>query len=154
MRPRVQERIRTAGRDDAEGWLFLRQKLWPATAEDEHRAEIESQLRDSEHHGALLAAREDGWLVGLIELSVRPFAEGCQGAPVVYVEGWYVEPETRRRGVGRALLRAAEQWASERGCEEMASDCTLDNRLGLLAHIGSGFQEVERVVLLRRPLGG
>ena len=153
MSQQVEERIRTAGRDDAEGWLFLRQRLWPAATEEQQRAEIERQLRDPEHHGALLAARADGWLVGLVELSVRPRAKGCELSPVVYVEGWYVEPETRRRGLGRALLRAAEHWATQRGCQAMAADCRIDNRVGLLAHFGAGFEEVERVVLLRRSLG-
>lgn len=50
-----------------------------------------------------------------------------QHAPVGYVEAWYVDPDVRRTGYGRALLAAAEAWALRRGCREMASDAQLGN---------------------------
>jgi aminoglycoside 6'-N-acetyltransferase I len=54
---------------------------------------------------------EAGRLIGFLELSVRNYAEGCISSPVAYVEGLYVEADYRRRKVGRALMRAAEDWA-------------------------------------------
>ena len=35
-------------------------------------------------------------------------ADGCTTHPVGYVEGWYVDPDVRRKGVGKALVAAAE----------------------------------------------
>ena len=48
--------------------------------------------------------RSDGGLGGFASLSLRPWAEGCDSTPVPYVEGWWVAPDLRRQGVGRALF--------------------------------------------------
>jgi aminoglycoside 6'-N-acetyltransferase I len=47
---------------------------------------------------------------------------GLQGKPVGYVEGLYVIPEARWRGVALKLLRAARHWSAERRCAAFASD--------------------------------
>ncbi len=49
---------------------------------------------------------EDGHArpIAFVELSLRAYAEGCQSDNVAYVEGWYVAPEARGRGVGRARV--------------------------------------------------
>jgi aminoglycoside 6'-N-acetyltransferase I len=38
------------------------------------------------------------------------------------VEGWFVQEEFRNRGVGRELMRSAEDWPRGQGCLEVASD--------------------------------
>jgi len=45
--------------------------------------------------------------VGFVEVSLRPYAEGCDTRPVGYLEGGYVAPEWRGQGIGRALVEAA-----------------------------------------------
>ena len=82
---------------------------------------------------------------GFVSLSLRPWAEGCTGRPVPYVEGWYVADGWRRQGVGRALMQAAEQWASEAGFSELGSDARLDNEVSLRAHRRLGFIRTERL---------
>jgi aminoglycoside 6'-N-acetyltransferase I len=71
---------------------------------------------------------------------------------VGFLEGWYVAETHRRRGVGAALLRAAEDWAREQGCTEMASDTWLDNEGSQRAHEALGFEEVDRCVNYRKSL--
>jgi len=68
------------------------------------------------------------------------------------MEGWYVEPAHRRRGVGRALFRAAERWAMAQGCREMASDTWLHSKLSQRAHLALGYQLAERAVLFHKTL--
>ena len=58
----------------------------------------------------------------------------------------------RRHGVGAALLRAAEAWAREQGCREMASDASIENELSQRVHELSGFTATARSVLYRRAL--
>lgn len=58
---------------------------------------------------------------------------------VAYVEGWFVVPEIRRRGLGRALVSAAEEWGRVQGCTEFASDTLPDNRASAAAHLALGF---------------
>jgi len=89
---------------------------------------------------------------GFVSLSLRPWAEGCAGAPVPYVEAWYVAEDLRGRGVGRALMRAAETWAREAGFRELGSDARLDNAASLQAHRRLGFVPTERLQFFRKSL--
>jgi aminoglycoside 6'-N-acetyltransferase I len=57
-----------------------------------------------------------------------------------------VESNHRRQGVGRALVKAAEQWATEQGFREIASDTQLENIGSIAAHLHLGYTEVERNV--------
>jgi aminoglycoside 6'-N-acetyltransferase I len=93
-----------------------------------------------------LARGPSGEPLGMLELSLRSVAEGCRATPVPYVEGWYVVPEARRRGMGRELMMAAETWARERGYTEIASDALVDNFEPERAHLALGFEEVERAI--------
>jgi aminoglycoside 6'-N-acetyltransferase I len=88
----------------------------------------------------------------MLELELRSVAEGCDGSPVPYVEAWYVAPEMRRRGAGRALIEAAREWARERGYRELASDTELSNEVSARAHQALGFEEVERAIHFRLAL--
>src|SRR4030095_6737591 len=72
---------------------------------------------------------------------------------VGYIEGWYVYPHCRRQGVGRALVRAAEEWAMSRGCRWMASDTEVENTLSQAAHAALGYRTVGTLAHFARPLG-
>jgi aminoglycoside 6'-N-acetyltransferase I len=100
----------------------------------------------------VLLAEDSGDVVGLAELSIRPYAERCRTSPVVYLEGWYVAPQARRRGIGRALIHAAERWGREQGCDEFASDAQPDNATSLLAHRAVGFEDAGMVQCFRKGL--
>lgn len=100
----------------------------------------------------LVADRGDGMLAGFVEVGSRNYAEGCATSPVAYLEGWYVDPDARGRGLGRRLQQAAEVWAVANGYTEMASDTELHNDASLRAHVALGFEEVERQVCLRKRL--
>ena len=89
---------------------------------------------------------------GFLELSVREFSDGCDSMPVPHVEGWYVEDPARRHGLGRALMRAAEEWARTHGFTELASDSELDDDAAQRAHARCGFEEVDRLVKFRKKL--
>jgi aminoglycoside 6'-N-acetyltransferase I len=98
-----------------------------------------------------VAVRQDGRLAGFLDLSVRNYAEGWTGN-TPYVKGWYVDEDVRGTGVGRALMEAAEGWARDRGCVELASDALLENELSHAAHRALGFEVVERIVVFRKAL--
>ena len=146
--------VRPVRRGDAESWRRMRHDLWPDGSAEEHASEIAAFLeaRAPEPLAVLVAEEAGGELVGLAELSIRPCAEGCVTDHVAYLEGWYVAPGARRRGVGRALVRAVEEWARGQGCTELASDTAVGNEAGAAAHRAVGFDEVGLVRCFRRPL--
>ena len=100
----------------------------------------------------IVAEREDGSLAGFAEIGARNYAEGCETTPVAYLEGWYVDPDVRRDGIGATLLKAVEAWALEHGFSEIASDTELDNEVSLQAHRALGFDEVERQICFKKRL--
>ncbi|MEX2157197.1 MAG: GNAT family N-acetyltransferase [Gemmatimonadales bacterium] len=100
----------------------------------------------------LLALDDAGKQLGFAELSIRAYAEDCVTDKVAYLEGWYVVPEARRRGVGRALVAAAEEWARGQGCTEFASDALLDNAPSAAAHRALGFVETVQIRCFRKVL--
>ena len=45
------------------------------------------------------------------------------------MEGIFVKEAFRHKGCARELLKECERWAKEKGCQEFASDCEIDNDL-------------------------
>src|SRR5439155_36668 len=86
----------------------------------------------------IIACDDSGEPIGFAELSIRPYAEGCHSGRVAYLEGWFVEPAARRKGVGAALLKAAEDWGRASGCTELASDAEIGNDESVSAHRALG----------------
>lgn len=138
--------IRRPTPQDWQEWLRMRLALWPDTTAAEHEAEMQDYLPGNSRDAAFVAVRPQGNLGGFIEVSQRSYADGCDTRPVGYIEGWYVDPDLRRQGVGAALVQAAEQWAASQGCSEMGSDCEEDNETSLLAHQALGYAISERLV--------
>ena len=138
------------GVDRAE-WLRMRSALWPECPPEQHDREM-AFIEADPQQAAFAAARDGSGLCGLVEVSIHPCAIGCETQPVGYVEGWYVDPDARRRGIGRKLLDAAETWARERGCREMASDTQLDNHVSETAHHAAGYEETDRAIHFRKRL--
>jgi aminoglycoside 6'-N-acetyltransferase I len=148
--------IREASPVDCALLARLRHDLWPESSAEEHEGEL-SRILSGANPGTLpsviLVADEAGRVVGFVEAGLRSHADGCDPAlPVGYLEGWYVIPSHRRQKVGALLVAAAEQWARDRGCREMASDTWLDREDSQRAHEALGFEVVDRCVHYRKPL--
>ena len=153
----METHIRLAQPKDRSALARLREALWPESTAEEHAQELEIILA-SKPFGTLplvelVAEGNDGSLVGFLEAGLRSHAEGCDPTrPVGYVEGWYVVETYRKRGIGKSLLAAAEDWARSQGCVEMASDTLIDNALSQSIHEHLGFEVVERSVHFRKKL--
>jgi len=131
--------------------------LWPDGTLSEHREEAAAILSGEPPSTlplVVFVADADGKVIGFIEVGLRSHADGCDARhAVAFVEGWYVESEHRGKGAGRALMRAAEDWARSQGCREMASDTWLDNAASERAHEALGFEVVDRCVHFKKALG-
>jgi aminoglycoside 6'-N-acetyltransferase I len=149
MEGSVFSNVRLAQAPDRNQLAKMRTSLWPDALIEEHLDEPGGTLPT-----AVFVAHDDASeLIGFLEVGLRSHADGCDTArPVGFVEGWFVQEGFRTRGVGRALMRAAEEWARAQGCVEMASDTLIDNPDGQLAHQALGFEIVDRCVHYRKNL--
>jgi aminoglycoside 6'-N-acetyltransferase I len=136
---------------DWQEWRRMRSALWPDHPAAEHEADMRAWLARSDA-AVMVCARDSGGLCGFAEVGTRPYADGCRTSPVAFLEGWYVDPDSRGAGLGRLLVEAVEAWARARGLRELASDTLLDNAAGQRAHEHLGFVEVERAVRYRKGL--
>jgi aminoglycoside 6'-N-acetyltransferase I len=150
--------IRPAQPCDADRWIALRAALWPDQDRTALAADVEryfARLRRGPGEipeEVFFATAPHADIVGFAEASRRLYAEGCETSPVGFLEGWYVDPAWRRRGVGRALVAACEVWAQGLGCREFASDALADNLVSASAHAALGFEEVEVIRCFRKQL--
>jgi GNAT superfamily N-acetyltransferase len=125
---------------DRQAVLALRLLLWPDDDGEDDPGET------------VLVWEQDGRVGGFVIYSLRPWAEGCEGRPVPYIEGWFVREDLRRRGVGRALVSAVEDRARAAGFRELGSDAPVANRVSLAAHRRLGFEPTEKLQFFRKNL--
>ncbi len=114
---RTDMHVRPAVSADLECLCAQRLDLWPdAGLEDRDLASAIVEGRAQKPMPLVLfVAVDDTRLLGFIEVGLRSHADGCDPRrPVGFIEGWYVVPEGRGQGVGRALMDRAEAWARER----------------------------------------
>lgn len=138
-------RIRKAEDSDRKEWIRMRELLFPECSEDRHIYEI--GLIKSSQGIVLVAELSPSDLVGFAEVSIRSDHVECSNnSPVPYLEGWYVDPDFRGKGIGKALIKAAEEFALGKGFAELASDAEIGNKTSIEIHKGLGFKEVGRSV--------
>jgi aminoglycoside 6'-N-acetyltransferase I len=149
--------IRPANSSDLDQLAEMCEALWPKSSAEEHAQELKLILAGKAALtmpiAIFVAVATGGRLAGFVEVDLRSHADGCNPSrPVGYIEGWYVAADHRRRGTGKNLLTAAEEWARGYNCVEIASDALIDNELSQRAHESLGYEVVDRCVHYRKML--
>lgn len=125
--------------------------IWKSSSYSELTGLFKENI-DSER-SAVFIAKEDGKTVGFAQCSLKfDYVEGTSYSPVGYLEGVYVKPEYRHRGLAKELLKSCENWAKEKGSSEFASDCELDNSESIAFHLEVGFSEANRIICFTKKL--
>lgn len=150
-------KIREARLGDEQQLAQMRVLLWPSSTFNEQQREVRDFLA-GKIPGTLpcatfVAEDDQGAIVAFIEVDLRSHADGCDpNVPVGYIEGWFVCELSRGQGIGKALVKTAEDWARALGSTEMASDALIDNDGSFNAHTALGFEVVDRCVHFRKSL--
>jgi GNAT superfamily N-acetyltransferase len=124
------------------------------TPEDEIRASVERIMAGADGEYLLGAADDDGEATGVCQIrfrwSVWKSAEDC------WLEDLYVQEDSRRSGLGRALVGAALERAREHGCKRIELDVNEDNAPALALYEACGFllapKGPGRTLFIGRPL--
>jgi aminoglycoside 6'-N-acetyltransferase I len=143
--------IRPMGPGDRETWARMRAALRPEEPAEVNAEDLDAMLAGNAIWG-FVAETDDGAAVGFAEITIRPFANGCDSRPVPFLEGIWVEAALRRRGIGARLVRHVEEFVVARGFCEIGSDALIENHASHAAHRRWGFCETERVVHFRKLL--
>jgi aminoglycoside 6'-N-acetyltransferase I len=144
--------IRPYAESDWDEWFRMNQTLFPTQSLEEDEAEMRAILAASDSEVFVIERPDGKSLAGFVEVGTRSVVDGCLSSPVGYIEAWYVDPDIRRTGYGRALLDRAEKWAIAQGYSEMGSDALIDNDVSHAAHRKCGYVEVDRVITYRKTL--
>jgi len=126
-------------------------ELWPDSSLEEELESCKGILNSKDEACYLL--KNDEVYVAFIHVTLRhDYVEGAETSPVGYIEGIYVREAYRHLGLGRQLIIAAEDWAKQKGCKQLASDTALDQTASIEFHKRSGFSEVNRIVCFIKEL--
>jgi len=112
--------IRPASHEDVRAMTRLLQELFAVETEFEFNEEKQrcglEMVLDSPNAGIWVADRR-GRVVGMV--TVQLVASTAEGAYSGWLEDLVVSSAYRRRGLGRALLKSAVNWAKDRGASRI-----------------------------------
>ena len=96
----------------------------------------------------VLAARAEDQILGVALLAYR--LNVSAGGIFASVEDLYVRPEARRRGVGRAMLKAVDELCAERGISYV--EAQVEEKEAELFYAALGYEPESGVRVLSRSL--
>ncbi|HBL85478.1 MAG: hypothetical protein A2Y17_06170 [Clostridiales bacterium GWF2_38_85] len=144
-------KYRIAKQSDIDKLIKLMLLLYKNTSYEELLAEIEPDIESNNF--VFFLALDNGKFVGFSHCAVRhDYVEGTNGGNVGYLEGIFVLPEYRRKGIAKHLLALCEGWSREKGCKEFASDCEIGNTESYNFHIKMNFSEANRVICFAKRI--
>jgi ribosomal protein S18 acetylase RimI-like enzyme len=103
-----------------------------------------------EHAGCFMVATRDGLLAGTFGLEAA-------GEAIAELRRMYVDPDQRRMGIARAMLRHAEDLARTRGNTRLVLSTSELQKAALALYRASGFTETRQEVaqaLSNKTVGG
>lgn len=125
--------------------------LWPENTIEDFKREMEEVIASD--RAAVFIAYDEGLAMGFAQCQLRTdYVEGTDSTVVGYLEGIFVQSDSRKKGYAKLLVAHCEQWAKTNGCTEFASDCELHNEESLAVHLKLGFQEANRIICFTKKL--
>lgn len=142
--------IKQATDADIPYWLELRKQLWQPDEVDDFIEEIREILGSARQTAFIVWV--DSSPSGFAEISIREYADGCKTSNVGYLEGIYIKPSCRKKGISRLLFKKSQEWFLSKGCCEIASDAEIDNYISIKMHEALGFQSLKPIIQFTRVL--
>lgn len=139
--------IREATAADIENWVALRHALWPHHDPEKLRSEADRVLTSPDEI-CMLTFDSRARAVGFIEGAIYQGGDDPYG----HVEGWYVDPGFRRKGLGRKLVGQLEHWCLHRSIRTLTSDTDPGFPLSPEGHAGTGFRVLRKLTIFIKDL--
>lgn len=143
--------ILEAKEKDARLLAKMERKIWDNDNLDELEKEFVQIVRDK--NSTCFIKIVENKAIGFSNVSLRyDYVEGTETSPVAYLEGIFVNKEYRKKGYGKDLLLACENWARKMNCKEFASDSLIGNIESYKFHLSTGFVEANRIICYKKDL--
>lgn len=140
--------VREVNAADAEALAHLATQLGYPSQPEEMTRRLRALL--PQQNQALVAVA-DADVVGWVQVDVH---STLLLDNVAELAGLVVEEKWRDKGIGRALLKAAEQWALERGCSTMYVRTNIIRHAAHTFYRHLGYQQVKTSLTFAKPLNG
>jgi len=140
--------IRQATPDDAAGLANLVTQLGYPSSSEQVAARLTS-LQSADDR--LLVAETDGVAVGLAHVNRWANLVVDNRAEIVAL---VVDDKWRGQGIGRALLQAAEEWATQRGCSALQVRTNIVRQRAHEFYFQNGFRQAKTSLTLVKQLVG
>lgn len=140
-------KIIVAGRTHLDDWINLRLQLWEGNYHTFNNEVL--NILQAQDQICYLAHNDQGESVGFIEGKLYQNQNEKYG----FVEGWYVIPDLRKKGVGFMLMDALENWFTHQAIEKFYSD-TIPAQYpqSTTAHLHKGYKILHNVtVFVKEP---
>ena len=139
--------IRPATLEDVAALVDLNDQLgYPAT-ETELVERLAPILASDEH--SMLVATDDGRPIGWIHVALE---HGMETSRAAVLRGLIVDERHRSMGIGHDLLRAAEDWARDRGCAVVIVRSRVTRDRAHRFYLREGFEQVKTSHVFGKPL--
>jgi ribosomal protein S18 acetylase RimI-like enzyme len=139
--------LRPMRKADLPAVLGLLEQLGYAMDADELARRYASVAAEQRHH--VLVAEAEGRVAGAMHVYARPALEK---PPEAIVQSLVVDRSARGRGIGRALMEAAETWAAERGFGSVALTSQVTREEAHAFYERLGYERIATSLLLRKTL--
>ena len=137
----MKTRVRQATLEDVDALvpLFDAYRQFYAQPSDKTRARNWLRARIGNNESVVLLAERDGAAIGFSQL--YPMYSSVQTARIWVLNDLYVDPDQRRHGVARALLKAAEEFGKDDGAAFIVLETTRVNETAHALYRDAGWRE-------------
>lgn len=140
--------VRAAEPADANAMAALAVQLGYQCTAAEVRTRL-ADMKDPAQYGIFVAVLPEGEVVGWIGVYIfRTVAS----APLAQISGLVIDETVRSRGIGKALLHAAEDWARRSDCAVTSVNSNIIRDRAHRFYLGNGYEVVKTQKIFRKSL--
>lgn len=140
--------VREIGLDDAAAVARLSGELGYPVSTQQMAGRIRAQIALADHV-TYLACLDADRVVGWIDVGIT---HHLQADPCAEIGGFVVSGEVRSLGIGKQLLRRAEQWAAERGVTRMRVRSQISRERAHQFYLREGYQQTKTSAVFTKEM--
>jgi len=104
--------------------------LWPDCIYEEEYPQYEKRM-NLENEICYLMRESNAYIAFIHTVTRNEFVEGADRLPIANIEGLYVKPEFRKKGIATRLVVEIEKWARQNELAQIASDTETSNEISI-----------------------